>query len=110
MNTMTYLGYTARVEFDERDDVFIGRIIGVRDMISFHADTVADLKREFRLSVDDYLAYCKEKGVSPDKPVSGKLMLRVPPQTHAAALVAAKSAGKSLNQWAGEVLEAAASA
>jgi predicted HicB family RNase H-like nuclease len=104
---MTYLGYTARVDFDERDDIFIGRILGTRDTISFHADTVIDLKMEFRRSVDDYLAYCEEKGVSPDKPVSGKLLLRVSPQTHAAALIAAKSAGKSLNQWAGEVLEAA---
>ena len=109
MNTMNYRGYTARVEFDERDDIFIGRILGVRDIISFHADSVADLKMEFRRSVDDYLAYCGEKGISPDKPVSGKMMLRVSPQTHAAALLAAQSAGKSLNQWAGEILEAAAS-
>ncbi|MCL2296684.1 MAG: type II toxin-antitoxin system HicB family antitoxin [Proteobacteria bacterium] len=107
MNTMTYRGYTARVEFDERDDIFIGRVLGARDTISFHADTVAGLKLEFRRSVDDYLAYCEEKGLSPDKPVSGKLMLRVSPQIHAAALVAAQSAGKSLNQWASEALEAA---
>ena len=107
MNSMTYRGYTARVEFDERDDIFIGRILGVRDIINFHADSVVGLKKEFRASVDDYLAYCNEKGIPPDKPASGKMMLRVSPCTHAAALIAAKSAGKSLNQWAGEVLEAA---
>jgi len=107
MNTMTWRGYTARVEYDERDEIFIGRVCGTRDLISFHADTVADLKREFQHSVDDYLAYCNEHGIAPDKPASGKLMLRIAPETHAAALVAAQSAGKSLNQWAGELLEAA---
>lgn len=104
MNTMSYRGYTARVEFDERDDIFIGHVSGARDTISFHADNVADLKAEFHRSVDDYLAYCAEKGISPDKPASGKIMLRVAPATHAAALAAAQSAGKSLNQWAGELL------
>ncbi|MCL2022277.1 MAG: type II toxin-antitoxin system HicB family antitoxin [Betaproteobacteria bacterium] len=108
MNTMTYRGYTASVEFDERDDIFIGSIFGTRDMITFHADTVAGLKREFRSSVDDYLAYCEEKGISPDKPASGKIMLRVSPEIHAASLIAAKAAGISLNQWAAQVLRAAA--
>jgi len=108
MNTMSYRGYTARVEFDDRDDIFIGHVAGVRDTISFHADTVSGLKAEFRCSVDDYLAYYAEKGISPDKPASGKLMLRIAPETHAAALAAAQSAGKSLNQWAREVLEMAA--
>jgi len=110
MSKLEYRGYTARVTFDARDDVFVGRVLGVRDIISFHADTVADLHKEFQISIDDYLAYCKEEGISPDRQVSGRMMLRVTPQVHAAALVAAKSAGKSLNQWAGEVLEAAASA
>ena len=44
MNTMTYKSYTARVEYDERDNIFVGRILGIRDMISFHGETVAELK------------------------------------------------------------------
>ena len=58
MNSMKYRGYAARIEFDERDDVLVGRVIGTRDAICFHADNVADLKREFRASIDDYLNYC----------------------------------------------------
>jgi len=110
VSTIEYKGYVARVTFDSRDDIFVGRVLGVRDVISFHADTVVGLRKEFQVAIDDYLADCVEMGVSPDRPASGKLMLRIPPQTHAAALVAAKSAGKSLNQWAGEILEAAVSA
>jgi predicted HicB family RNase H-like nuclease len=105
MNTMSHKGYTARVEYDERDNIFVGRILGIRSIISFHGETVAELRAEFELAVKEYLAECKREGVHPDKPASGKLLLRVPPEIHGRALVAAQAAGKSLNQWATEVLQ-----
>jgi predicted HicB family RNase H-like nuclease len=108
MNTMTYKGYTARVEFDERDGIFVGRVLGLRTIISFHGETVKELRGAFAAAVDEFVADCKENGLRPEKPASGKLMLRVPPEVHGAALVAAQAAGKSLNQWASEVLEEAA--
>ena len=107
MNIMTHEGYTARVEFDERDNIFVGRILGIRNIISFHGETVAELRTEFELAIKDYLADCKEQGVRPEKPASGKLLLRVAPEIHGRALVAAQAAGKSLNQWASEVLQRA---
>ena len=110
MNTMTYRGYTARIEYDERDNIFAGRILGIRTIISFHGETVAQLRAEFELAINDYLADCKERGVHPEKPASGRLLLRVPPELHGRALVAAQAAGKSLNQWATEVLQSAAKA
>ncbi|MCL2872401.1 MAG: type II toxin-antitoxin system HicB family antitoxin [Betaproteobacteria bacterium] len=106
-NTMTHKGYIARIEFDDSDGIFVGRILGTRDIISFHADTVAKLRKEMKAAVDDYLAYCQERGIAPDKPASGQLMLRVPSEVHAAANIAAQAAGKSLNQWATEVLKQA---
>jgi Uncharacterized protein encoded in hypervariable junctions of pilus gene clusters len=69
-----------------------------------HADNVADLRTAFEEAVDDYLEACEKIGKSPEKPASGKLLLRVPPELHAAALVKAQSVGKSLNQWAMEAL------
>jgi predicted HicB family RNase H-like nuclease len=108
MNTMTYKGYTARVEYDERDNIFVGRILGIRNIISFHGETVAELRAEFELAVRDYLVDCKQQGIPPEKPASGKLLLRVPPEVHGRALVAAQAAGKSLNQWATEALQHAA--
>jgi len=107
MNTMSYKGYTARVEYDERDNIFVGRILGIRSIISFHGETVAELRAEFEHAVKDYLAECKKEGLHPEKPASGKLLLRVPPEVHGRALVAAQAAGKGLNQWATEVLQQA---
>lgn len=107
MNSMSHKGYTARVEYDERDNILVGRLLGIRSIISFHAATVADLRLEFEQAVEDYLAECKEAGLKPEKPASGKILLRVPPEVHGKALVAAQASGKSLNQWATEILQSA---
>ena len=108
MNTMTYKGYTARIEFDDADGILVGRLLGISDVVGFHADNVAELRAAFEESVDDYLETCEKIGKEPQKPASGKLMLRVPPELHRAALIAAEAAGTSLNQWAAKVLGEAA--
>lgn len=110
MSTMTYKGYTAQIGYDARDEIFVGRVLGLRTILSFHGEKVSELRKNFRTAVDEFLRDCKEQGVQPEKPASGKLMLRVPPEVHGAALAAARAAGKSLNQWATEVLEQAARA
>ena len=107
MNAMTYRGYAARIEFDAEDEIFTGRIAGIRDVVGFHAQTVDDLKQAFHEAVDDYVATCEKLGQSPQKPYSGNLMLRVDPEVHSRAAMAAELAGKSLNQWSEEVLAAA---
>ena len=104
---MSHRGYTARVEYDERDNIFVGRILGIRSIISFHGQTVAKLRGELERAIDEYLADCKSEGVPPEKSASGKLLLRVPPEVHGRALIAAQAAGKSLNQWATDVLRRA---
>jgi predicted HicB family RNase H-like nuclease len=110
MNKLTYRGYTARIEFDERDEIFVGRVLGIRAIIGFHGNTVAELKREFSAAIDDFLLQCKEEGVKPEKSASGQLMLRVPPELHSAALITAQSNGMSLNQWAVQTFEQAVAA
>jgi predicted HicB family RNase H-like nuclease len=83
-------------------------VLGLRSIISFHGETVDELRQAMADAIGDFLADCEERGVKPEKPASGKLMLRVPPEVHGAALVAAQAAGKSLNQWATEVIQEAA--
>jgi len=107
MNVMTYNGYSARVEFDADDHIFIGHLAGIRDIVGFHGKTVNELERAFHEAVDDYLELCKKLGQSPQKTASGKLMLRVPSEVHTAALAAAQASGQSLNQWAAKVLKEA---
>lgn len=108
MNTLTYNGYSARVEFDAEDRVFVGHIVGIRDIVGFHGESVTELESAFREAVSDYLAACKKLGQSADKPYSGQVMLRLPPELHARASAAAQLTGMSFNQWASLALEQAA--
>lgn len=107
MNTMTYNGYSARIEYDDDDGIFFGKIAGITDGVSFHADNVDDLKAAFREAVDDYIETCAKVGKEPQKPYSGRMMFRVSAEVHRKASLAAELSGKSLNQWGEEVLEKA---
>jgi len=110
MKGMSYNGYFANVEFDAEDHIFVGRIIGIRDVIGFHGESVIELETAFHEAVNDYLAACKELGQKPNKPYSGNLMLRVPAEIHAAVAFAAEANGKSINQWAAGILDKASHA
>jgi predicted HicB family RNase H-like nuclease len=106
---MNYRGYTARVEFDDADGLFFGRIAGIQDGVNFHGETVEELRRAFREAVDGYLDVCVRTGKAPRKPYSGQIMVRVDPQVHAMAALAAELAGKSLAKWTEERLREDAS-
>ena len=106
MNVLkSYQGYAARVEFDGDDGLFVGRIAGINDVVGFHGSSVDELTAAFREAVDDYIETCATLGKNPDKPFSGKLMVRVRPEVHAKAALAAQLSGKSLAQWAEEALD-----
>jgi len=107
-NVMTYKGYQARIEYDDDDGLFVGRIAGISDIVGFHGESVPALRAAFEEAADDYLEACAKVGKEPQKPYSGKVMLRVAPETHRRAAVAAELAGKSLNQWSEAALERAA--
>lgn len=108
MSVLTYRGYTATVEYDAEGQVLYGRVIDLRDVITFQSDTAADVEREFHKSVDEYLAFCAEQGIEPAKPFSGTLYVRTTPEVHRAAVVAAARARKSLNAWLADVVATAA--
>ena len=105
MNSMTYKGYLARINFDERDKIFWGKVIGIKDNISFEGESVAQLTEDFHNAIDHYLSDCKNQGLKPAKPYSGKLTLRISPDTHAEVAAAAAHAGKSLNKWVADRLD-----
>ena len=104
MTPMTYKGYAARIEYSEEDGCFVGHIAGISDIVGFHGDSVDEMRVAFHEAVDHYLESCSARGVSPNKPYSGKLMVRVQPEVHARAAMTAAAAGKSLNAWAAEVI------
>jgi len=106
-NTMTYRGYVASMTFDTEDKIVVGRVLDIDDIITFHGESISEFETNFHAVVDDYILACETLGGVPEKPASGKLMLRVSPGVHAAALKAAARSGTSLNKWAEEALSVA---
>ncbi len=107
MKAMNYKGYFAKVEFDPEDHIFVGHIVGIRDVVGFHGESVVELETAFKEAVDNYLIACKELNQKPNKPYSGKLLLRIPTELHASVASAAEANGKSINKWVLGVLKSA---
>ncbi len=104
---MEYNGYRATVTFDDEAGIFHGEVVDTRDVITFQGKSVVEMRKAFKGSVDEYLAVCAERNRKPDKPFSGRIPLRVPPEVHRAATAAARAEGKSLNAWLAETVERA---
>lgn len=101
---MEYKGFTARVEYDHDAGVLHGEVEGLRDVITFEATDVRSVEDAFRESIDDYLEQCRADGVEPERPYSGKFLVRVDPKLHREIAYAAARAGKSLNSFSVDAL------
>jgi predicted HicB family RNase H-like nuclease len=102
---LNYKGYLGHVEFDDNNDIFVGEVINTKDIITFQADTAHGLKQAFVDSIDDYIEFCHARDEAPEKPFSGKFNLRIPPELHREAYIAAKHSGMSLNSWVCDILK-----
>jgi predicted HicB family RNase H-like nuclease len=101
---LKYKGYHGKVEFDEEAGLFHGEVIDLRDVITFQGKSVDEIEQAFCDSIDDYLDYCAQRGEEPDKPFSGRFMLRLPTEIHRKVYIQAKKEGKSLNEYISERL------
>ena len=108
MATIEYKGYIARINVDDDNDTFHGRVVNVSDVINFKGTSMADLKREFAKSMETYFQFCRDEGEEPEQPFSGKFVLRIDPAVHRAITKAAEREGVSINKWAEQQLELAA--
>lgn len=102
---MEYKGYIGKVEFDDEAGILYGEVINVRDVITFEGTSVDEVQQAFQESVDDYLDFCAKRNEAPEKPFSGKFVVRLPAELHRKAFIQAKLADKSLNGWVTDVLQ-----
>ncbi len=96
---MNYKEYAASIVFDDEAKLFHGEVVGTKDVITFQGKSVKELEKAFSESVEDYLVFCKKKNIKPDKPFSGKLVLRMPVELHREIAVKAQQSGVSINNW-----------
>jgi predicted HicB family RNase H-like nuclease len=102
---MKYLDYEAVVAFNEEAHIFHGEVINIRDVVTFQGSSVEELEKAFHESVDDYLDFCASRGESPEKPYSGKLIVRISPELHRKVSVSARQEKVSINHLISEALE-----
>ncbi|MDR1858400.1 MAG: type II toxin-antitoxin system HicB family antitoxin [Treponema sp.] len=96
---MEYKGYFGTVEYDAQAKIFHGDIINTRDVITFQGTTAREIERAFKDSIDDYIAWCKEEGVEPEKPYSGKFNVRLSLELHRQVAILARKKNVSLNSF-----------
>ena len=101
---LNYKGYIGHIVFDDEAEIFHGEVINIRDVVIFQGQSVAEIKQAFIDSIEDYLDFCSENNEKPNKPFSGKFNLRIDPELHRAAVIAAKQSGNSLNGWITNIL------
>ena len=100
-----YKGYSAKISLDEEQDLFHGEVEGITDVVTFEGKSPEELTSAFHDSVDDYLAFCEELEEQPDKPYSGRFVLRLSPELHQRVAIAAKKADVSMNEWIVSLVE-----
>ena len=105
MNTMTYKGYLGSVNYSDKDQVFFGKVEGINGLVNFEGESVKELTEAFHEAVDDYLAYCEDEGIEPDKSYTGVLNVRLTPNIHRQIAMLALQAGISINAYIKEALE-----
>jgi len=105
MNTMTYKGYIGSVNYSDKDQVFFGKIEGINGLVNFEGESVKELTTAFHEAVDDYLAYCEDEGLEPDKSYTGVLNVRLTPNIHRQIAMLALQAGVSINAYIKDALE-----
>jgi molecular chaperone DnaK len=101
---MEHKGYSAKVDYDSEAELFRGEVVGIRDKVQFTGKTVEELKTTFTKAVEDYLATCEKSGTDPERPCSGKFLVRVDQGLHRQSNVLAGLAGKSLNAWVADCM------
>ncbi|MBQ1751447.1 MAG: type II toxin-antitoxin system HicB family antitoxin [Bacteroidales bacterium] len=100
MGRLRYKGYVGSVEYAEEDNCFYGKVLGLRrDGIVYEGDTANSLKKDFEDAIDHYLESCKQNGITPEKPYSGKLVLRMTPELHSIIAEKASDKGESINDF-----------
>lgn len=105
MKPLNYKNYIAKLEYDDEDGIFYGKVININDSIEFKGSSVEELRKEFKESVDAYLEFCQELGDEPEKPFSGNFHIRAYPELHRSLFIEAKLEGKSFNSYVVDILE-----
>lgn len=103
--TLEYKNYSGSVLYSAEDKVLHGRVVGIRDVVTYEGNDVASLERNFKAAVHEYLKFCKKEGKAPDTPYKGSFNVRLGPELHKRAALYAEEHNRKLNNVVHDALE-----
>lgn len=109
-NMMNYHGYYGTMEYSDEDECFFGKVLGMNDLVLFEGDSVKGLKEDFHRAVDEYLETCKQLGKEPEKYYKGSFNIRISPELHKRAVLAAEHSHQTLNSFVEAAIQSVVSA
>lgn len=104
-SVMEYNGYHAKVEYDDKDNIFVGTVLGLNDTLAFHGKSVDELRNSFKNCIEDYIDLCKEIGKQPEKEFRGVFNIRISPESHREAAIEAAKDGVTMNQFVADSID-----
>jgi predicted HicB family RNase H-like nuclease len=104
-DVLTYKGFIGSVHFSADDDVFFGKVEGINDLITFEGNSVQELKDAFHYVVDEHIRDCERENIPAEKSYKGSFNLRLTPDLHRRAAIAAKAHGNTLNAFVRKAIE-----
>jgi predicted HicB family RNase H-like nuclease len=104
-DVLEYKGFLGSASYSGEDEVFHGKLEGIRDLVTYEGADVRGLKQAFREAVDDYIETCSHQGREPDSPFKGSFNVRVGTDLHKRTATYAIEHHKKLNSVVTEALE-----
>ena len=98
-SVIQYKDYIGSVEFSEEDLIFYGKVQGISSLISYEGKNGIELIYDFHNAIDEYLSLCEKEGIEPEKAYKGSFNVRIAPELHKAAVIAALHKQMTLNRF-----------
>ena len=106
MDILKYKDYEGTAELDMSRGVCRGKILFIKDLVTYEAAQPTELQKEFEAAVGDYIETCAALGREPQKSLKGQFNVRIAPAIHKAATLKAVTDGTSLNDVVAKALDA----
>ncbi len=103
--TLEHKGYNGSVLYSAKDKTLHGRIVGIRDTVTYEGVDVHSLEENFKAAVDEYLAFCLEESKVPDTPFKGSFNVRLGSDLHKRAALYAEEHHRKLNAVVHDAVE-----
>jgi predicted HicB family RNase H-like nuclease len=104
-NLLAYKNYNGTVEYSKEDECLYGKVVGIKSLLSYEGESIQELEKDFQKVIDDYIADCEERKVTPEQPYKGTFNVRISPELHRTVAIYAMEHEITLNTVVEKAIE-----